>query len=167
MVSWDDAAMAAETSGGPATVEQRTEVAAVCEGVVRWARTVPSVVAVGLAGSWARDAARTGSDVDVVVLTDDVPTFVERDDWVVPALGEAAPIVRTQQWGVLTERRVRLASGLEVEVGFVSRVWAVEPVDAGTMRVVTDGFRVLHDPHGVLARLVSVIRGGHAPDRAG
>ncbi|MBI9113719.1 nucleotidyltransferase domain-containing protein [Sanguibacter suaedae] len=149
--------MGAETSGGPATAAQRIEVAGVCDAVVRWARTVPSVVAVGLAGSWARDAARADSDVDVVVLTDDVPAFVEGDGWVVPALGEAAPIVRTQQWGVLTERRVRLASGLEVELGFISRVWAVEPVDAGTLRVVTDGFRVLHDPHGVLARLVAVI----------
>jgi hypothetical protein len=44
-------------------------------------------------------------------------------------------------------------SGLEVEYGFTTPDWAETPTDAGTMRVVTDGMRVVYDPQGVIGRL--------------
>jgi len=54
-----------------------------------------------------------------------------------------------QQWGAIAERRIVLPSGLEVEVGIGPLSWAqIDPVDAGTRRVVTDGCRILHDPDG-------------------
>lgn len=43
------------------------------------------------------------------------------------------------------------------------RGWAAEPVDDGTARVVRDGFRVLHDPVGVLSRLLTQL--GATPGR--
>jgi len=44
---------------------------------------------------------------------------------------------------------------LEVEVGIGPLSWAqIDPVDAGTRRVVTDGCRILHDPDGQLQRLL-------------
>lgn len=49
---------------------------------------------------------------------------------------------------LLTERRLRLASGLEVEVCIGHPSWAeTDPVDAGTRRIVSDGIRVLWDPY--------------------
>lgn len=136
---------------------------AVCAAVVTWARSVPDVVAVGLAGSWARGAGTDRSDVDLVVLTETPGRFRTEDDWVVEAVSRPATVVRTRTWGPLTERRLRLDDGLEVDLGFASPQWAAEPVDDGTARVVRDGFRVLHDPHGVLTRLVAVA--GHGPRR--
>lgn len=141
----------------PSEPSRRDEVLAVCRSVAAWAAARPDVVAVGLAGSWARGAARADSDVDLVLLTDVPERWIRADDWIPAAVGQDVMPVRTQAWGVLTERRVRLASGLEVELGIVPREWATEPVDDGTARVVRDGFRVLHDPVGVLSRLLTAL----------
>jgi uncharacterized protein len=55
---------------------------------------------------------------------------------------------------VVTERRVRLQSGLEVEFGIAPLSWAAtDPLDAGTRKVVQGGFRILVDPDGRLTRL--------------
>jgi len=103
------------------------------------------VRALGLVGSHARGAARTDSDVDLVVLADEAVD--------VDALG--GELIRTRRWGVLTEYRYALADGLELDVGVAPMSWAsVDPLDPGTARVVRDGLRILHDPDGLLGALV-------------
>ena len=105
-----------------------------------------------LVGSWARGTARADSDVDQIVLTGRRDRYLDADDWTA-ALG-ATRLLRTQAWGPLTERRLLLKGGLEVEVGIAEPSWAAtDPVDPGTRRVVTDGLRILHDPEGRLAAL--------------
>jgi predicted nucleotidyltransferase len=127
--------------------------------VQAWASQEQDVSAVGLAGSWAKGVARMDSDADLVVVCADPNRFEHDAGWIRDALGVDAQVVRTQLWGVLLERRVQLSSGFEVEFGFVTPSWAdVEPVDAGTARVVKDGFRVLHDPSGLLHRLTTTLR---------
>ncbi len=49
-----------------------TEVESLLKDLVAWADKQTDVQAVGLAGSWARAAARLDSDVDVVIIVDDV-----------------------------------------------------------------------------------------------
>jgi predicted nucleotidyltransferase len=100
------------------TDERRAEVHRVLSGVPRWAMHRPDVRAVGLCGSWARSTQRMSSDVDLVVLTESPELYVDDDEeeWL-HDFGNPS-LVRTQQWGVLTERRVRLSSGLKVEFGF-------------------------------------------------
>lgn len=69
--------------------------------------------------------------------------------------------MRTEGWGSLTERRVVLRSGLEVETGFVAPIWAsVDPVDPGTGRVVGEGLSPLVDPKGVVGACPPRRRGG-------
>ena len=113
-----------------------------------WARGREDVAAVALVGSWARGTAREDSDVDLVVLTD-----TDDEGWI----GELVPgaeLVRRGNWGAIEERRVRLPSGLEVEIGIGRPSWAsTDPLDDGTRRVVEAGFRPLHDPRGLLAAL--------------
>ena len=65
-------------------------------------------------------------DVDLVVLALDPSAYVNDDSWVESVVGELAPLVRTMTWGTVTERRVRLASGLEVEFGFAPLSWAID-----------------------------------------
>ena len=123
-----------------------------------WAAQEPDVTAVGLAGSWARGAARMDSDVDVVVLCSAPDRFEDTTGWIRDILGQNARVVRTRRWGDLLERRVVLASGFEVEFGFVTLSWAdTDPVDAGTVRVVRDGFRAVHDPAGLLHKLTTAL----------
>jgi hypothetical protein len=115
------------------------------------------VVALALVGSWVRGEARADSDVDLVLLTHDPARYTAADDW---ALALGAPgVTRTASWGAITERRIVLPSGLEVEVGVGRPSWAsTAPLDAGTARVVADGLRALHDPSALLTRLVEHVQ---------
>jgi predicted nucleotidyltransferase len=123
-----------------------------------WADARDDVAAVALVGSWARGAERPDSDLDLVVLTDDPAGYLERDDWV-EELQPGAELVATRDWGTIVERRIRLPSGLEVEVGIGRPSWAdTSPVDPGTRRVVRDGMQALYDPRGMLAALIDACR---------
>jgi uncharacterized protein len=136
------------------TAARRSDVAEVLSRVCRWAGDRADVEAAALVGSWARGAERMTSDVDIVIVTSRAATYEESRDWLAD-FGDP-PVVRTQRWGVLVERRVRLPSGLEIEFGFVPSAWADPPVDPGTLRVVRDGLRELYDPDGRLAGLARV-----------
>ena len=120
-----------------------------------WALEQPEVLAVGLAGSQARGDPDADSDVDLVLLVDDPEAYLG-GSWGADVLGPAVD-VRTRWWGALLERRFRPPSGPEVEFGFAPSSWAAVPVDPGTARVVNDGFVVLHDPSGLLGRLVEEV----------
>ena len=104
-----------------------------------------------LVGSYARGAERMGSDVDVVVLTEHLERYAPAQMWF-QALRPGARLMRIAAWGPVNEQRYRLRSGLVVEVGITSPDWARVPLDPGTARVLSDGHRVLHDPHHTLAR---------------
>jgi predicted nucleotidyltransferase len=121
----------------------------VVQRVTEWA--IGRDVSVLLVGSYARDAARPDSDVDLVVLMPDPdPSYVDE-----LALGV---LIRTGTWGPISERRFRTPSGLEVEFGVGPLSWAdTDPVDPGTHRVVSDGARILHDPAGLLAGLLTAV----------
>jgi hypothetical protein len=121
----------------------------VVERATQWA--VRRGVSLLLVGSYARDAARPDSDVDLVVLMPDPdPACVDE-----LAVGE---LIRTETWGPISERRFRTRGGLEVEFGIGPLSWAdTDPVDLGTHRVVSDGARILHDPTGLLADLLTAV----------
>jgi predicted nucleotidyltransferase len=128
------------------------EVERVLAAFAAWAPARADVVAVGLVGSWARGTARMDSDVDVVVVSSGPDERAAAAGW--PGQLRAAAEVRRRRWGVLLETRLETAGGLEVEIGVVPVEWtAVDPVDAGTARVVRDGLRILYDPEGRLAAL--------------
>jgi hypothetical protein len=131
---------------------RRREVDRLLRQATDWAPTRPDIRALGLVGSYAYDAPRMGSDVDLIVLTMNKAVYLERSDWLA-TFGPLRPIA-TRHWGVLTERRVRTPSGLHVEFGIAAPSWAsVTPVDEGTRRVVSDGLRILYDPRGLLGKL--------------
>lgn len=128
---------------------------ALARAAAAWAAEREDVAAVALVGSWARGAARANSDLDLIVLTHEPAPYVEGDGWI-EDLAAGACLVRTGDWGAIVERRLRLPSGLEVEVGFGRPSWAAAaPVDPGTRRVVRDGLRPLFDPDGLLRELAA------------
>jgi RimJ/RimL family protein N-acetyltransferase/predicted nucleotidyltransferase len=144
-----------QSSRGSMTSQQRHgEVEDVLAIATSWARHHHEVRGLVLVGSWARGAAHASSDVDLVLLTDKPTSFTDQQDWT-EDLG-AVGITREQQWGPVAERRLLLASGLELEVGIAPTSWAAtDPVDEGTRQVIGACVRVLHDPDGLLKRLVA------------
>jgi hypothetical protein len=124
------------------------------DALTRWAAGRPDIHALALVGSRAGGTPRPDSDVDLVLLTEDVERYVLRDDWAA-GLG---PIVATRRWGAVTERRIRLPDGIEMDVAIAPPKWAAtKRVDRGTRRVVRDGMRILHDPRGALATLQQAV----------
>ena len=79
--------------------QRRAEVDQIQSSVTSWAKVEPSIVGVGLVGSWAWGEARIDSDIDMVLLALDVEQFVQSSAWLEPALSQPAEIVRTQSWG--------------------------------------------------------------------
>ena len=64
------------------------------------------------------------SDADPVVLTDTKNAYVTIATWVNKGAGR---IIWTGEWGPLTERRVVLPSGFEVEYRFAPTSWEMSP----------------------------------------
>lgn len=64
------------------------------------AETRGDIRGVATVGSWARHQATLESDVDLVILTDQRDQYVSDSSWIRDAVGEDAPIVRTQAWGL-------------------------------------------------------------------
>jgi hypothetical protein len=125
----------------------------------RWAGAQPDVKAVALVGSYARDAATEGSDVDLLILVADVSEYVHNQAWV-SLFGEVAEC-REEDWGKVTSLRTFYEDGLEVEYGFTRSDWADMPIDAGSLRVVSDGMKVLYDPLRILSAVQrEVLSGG-------
>lgn len=139
----------------PATPERRDEARSVIGKVMTWSSANPGVRGVLVVGSWARNAARMDSDLDIVVLTGN-PGHTDPAVWS-DLLGGA--LIREQDWGPLREVRLRLPTGFEVEMGVVAPSWAaLDPVDEGTYRVVHDGHDVIYDPDGLLTDLSTACR---------
>ncbi len=128
------------------------EAGRVIELASKWAAGRSDVCGLALVGSWAGDRARMDSDVDLVLLTEDVAAYTDDDEWL-QVFGPAT-IIRKKQWGALAGRRLLRPTGLKVEIGIGAPSWAsTTSVDKGTEQVVSDGFRVVHDPSGLLAAL--------------
>jgi len=90
--------------------------------------------------------------VDLLIITRETKKYTESDNWLT-MLGEP-PVIRRQQWGTVTERRVCLPSGLEVEFGITTKDWvSISPIDNGTLRVVSDGMKAIYDPRNLLDTL--------------
>jgi hypothetical protein len=120
--------------------------------VVSWAQSVPDVRAIALVGSWARGEERADSDIDLIVLVRSPDVLVADTSWT-SCVGTPTR-VGVEDWGTIRSVRVRYADGREVEFGIGSMAWAeTSPVDAGTRRVVRDGFVTLYDPERLLRKL--------------
>ena len=126
-------------------------VQAFLERFIALARTDADIAAAALVGSWARGTANDASDVDLVVVVEDLDPWFADADWT--ALFGAVESIADEDWGLVQSRRVHYLEGLEVEFGFTTAAWAAPPLDPGTARVVADGIRILYDPGGRLAAL--------------
>ncbi len=138
-------------------MERTSAAERICRAVADWAPTQPDVCAVALVGSWARGAATTASDLDLVILSDTPLPLAEREPWR-EFLGDAQ-VIRALAWGIAVERRLRLPSGFEIELTIAPRTWADVPLDPGTRRVLSDGARSLFDPERLLGRAIASLEG--------
>jgi predicted nucleotidyltransferase len=133
------------------------EFAGLVARVTQWAESEEDIVAVGVVGSWARGSQHDNSDLDLIVLTSHKTAYTTTDGWIEAVVGRPALVVRRAEWGAVTERRLRLRSGFEVEFGFTEPSWAsIHPIDPGTAQgIADDGLLPLYDPEDLLGTLAT------------
>jgi predicted nucleotidyltransferase len=125
--------------------------------VVAVAQAAPGTVAVALVGSWARGAGCVESDLDIVVLSEKPERWLDSHDWIEKVATDAA-LTSAQDFGALQERRLRLPTGLEIEIGIGRPTWgSTTPMDRGTRRVASDALHALWDPSGLLRTLLAAL----------
>ena len=124
------------------------EVTGFLEAVNRWATQRHDICGLALVGSRARGTAAPDSDVDLVILCRQPAALLRNEEWT-SRFGDV--VTRCQeQYGAITSVRVVYGSGIEAEFGVADESWASVPLDSGTIRVMSDGMRILHDPDGLL-----------------
>jgi len=121
--------------------------------------------ALAVCGSWARGNPRPDSDLDILIVAQDVVPWRNEQRWVGGLPFEKAQLAyrshRTAKYGVAWSAHICLEPDAELELTFVSTSWTcVDPIDPGTRDVVSDAFRIIVDKDGHLARLAAVCARG-------
>lgn len=137
------------------------QAAGVADAVADWAINQTTIRGLALIGSHARGEARPDSDIDLAALAIDPGAFEADSTWPGSIAWPGMRLVSWQdeRYGIVWSRRLQLDPSCEVELSFGPLSWAaLNPVDPGTRRVVSDGFRVLYDPDGLMMRLYDECR---------
>lgn len=127
------------------------------EKVRKWAATQSNIKAILLVGSYARRQAYDESDIDLVMLTDEPEKYLQDPSFA----GTFGSIDRIEKeyWGRVTSFRIWYQDGFEVELGITTPDWIFEdPLDAGTLRTITDGAEVVIDKTGRVERIIASVR---------
>ena len=119
-------------------------VAALTETLALWADAAPDVRAVAIVGSHARGTARPDSDIDLIVLVDNVSARLHSREWL-SCFGEPAS-VEHEDWGLVQSLRASYTDGLQVEFGLALMSWATPPIDSATAAVIRAGLEPVWDP---------------------
>jgi predicted nucleotidyltransferase len=127
--------------------------------VTQWVFQRRDISAFALVGSWARSNARIDSDIDLMFLTPNASTFrsnkrwIDEIDW--KSVDSEVKEWKDADYGAVWSRHLYLGDETEIEFSFALPSWAsVEPLDAGTFGVVSNGCRILYDPEGLLNKLL-------------
>jgi predicted nucleotidyltransferase len=130
--------------------------------VKRWAEERPDIKGVLLVGSHARGAARPDSDVDLIILTVSPQRYLDS----ISFAGHFGSVLRWEKedWGRVKSLRVWYQGGLEVEYGIAQPDWASQPLDSGTLQVISEEIQIVYDRDGGLNWLsevaAQITRGG-------
>lgn len=106
----------------------------------------PYIESVIIVGSYARGTNKEDSDLDIVIITPNKSEMVEKQDFV-QNFGEFYK-KQTEYYGACTSVRVWYKNGPEVEFGIVEPSWIEKPLDSGTNKVLSDGYRIVLDKKG-------------------
>jgi len=129
--------------------------------LARFAEADPEILAMALCGSWARGTARDDSDIDLSIIVKDKIRFKDIK-WLktigFEKINDKLEHYIDKTYGRVWSRHVFLKSGTEIEFSFADESWAdCENPDTGTVKVVSDGYRIMYDPFNILQRLIHKI----------
>ncbi|MDE5671422.1 MAG: nucleotidyltransferase domain-containing protein [Eubacterium sp.] len=96
-----------------------------------------------IVGSYARGTNTENSDLDICLITTNKKEMIENPDFV-KQFGTFSKM-QTEYYGACTSIRVWYENSLEAEFGIVEPSWIRLPLDNGTHKVLSDGYKVIVD----------------------
>jgi len=120
-----------------------------------WAINEPFVEAIILVGSYARGTQKVDSDIDLVILTSNKQYYIDNTQ-ILSAFG-LIDRSNIEFYGECTSIRIWYKNGLEVEFGMVPLTWIDLPLDCGTERTLSDGYKILVDKKKIFLPITSII----------
>lgn len=141
---------------------EELEVKSLSKAIATWANRESKIDAVALVGSWARNEAHADSDIDLMLLTPDPERFFQNNSWFhsIPwqEFNLQLASYYDRVYGVVKSRHFCFQDGQRIEFGFGYRSWAsINPIDSGTLAVVSSGVVIIYDRQQLLATLVMAI----------
>ena len=118
--------------------------------VTQWASSQSDIQALALVGSYARNAAKETSDVDLVLITTNPDQYLRDTSWI-QNFGNIEK-QQIEDYGLLISIRTWYTDGREVEYGITDERWAAAPLEEGTRRVIADGMQILFERRDILSR---------------
>ncbi|WP_411167812.1 nucleotidyltransferase domain-containing protein [Clostridium sp. MB05] len=111
--------------------------------VEEWAKGDLHIESVIVVGSYACGTNKNTSDIDLCIITSNKETMVKNQDFT-KIFGNIDK-KQTEYYGKCTSIRVWYKEGREIEFGIVDPSWIESPLDAGTYKVLSDGYKVIID----------------------
>ena len=108
-----------------------------------YAENSTHIESVLIVGSYARGTNKENSDIDIIIITSNKSEMVT-DQLFTQAFGEVYK-QQTEYYGACTSIRVWYGYGKEVEFGIVEPSWISIPLDSGTFKVLSDGYKLIVD----------------------
>ena len=139
-----------------------TEAQSLTEAIAVWVRASSGLRALALVGSWFRGTARPDSDLDLLILANNPEQYQSDQNWLYQiALPDPFRVISSKSvpYGVVWSCHALLDPAAELELTFGALDWAsTDPIDAGSRRVISDGFRMIVDKDGRLQRIVDAVK---------
>ena len=122
--------------------------------IKKWAKKEELIESIIVVGSYARGTYKVTSDIDLIIITSDKEKMLKNQTFV-DLFGEIKKS-QIEYYGACTSIRVWYKDGKEVEFGIVSTSWREKPLDKGTIKVLSDGFKVVIDKKGYFKNIIIV-----------
>ena len=127
------------------------------ENFANWAKTQGNILGVFLVGSYARNSAKDNSDIDFVVITENLGILLNNYAWT-KQFGSVAD-TKKEDYGLVQSLRVFYKDGIEAEFGITTSKWLkTNPVDSGTQKVLLGGYKILFDKDDLLNKFISTLK---------
>lgn len=108
-----------------------------------YARNTSHIEGIIIVGSYARGTNKEDSDLDIIIITSNKAGMIANQGFT-QDFGKVYK-QQTEYYGACTSIRVWYEDEKEVEFGIVEPSWISMPLDTGTYKVLSDGYKIIID----------------------